>query len=148
MIYDIINDNTKFREIVEDPTIKREKQLQRFLSKLKKEGQFKQEEYENVYPTGSRAARIYGLPKIHKLKTTNDKLTVRPIISSIRTYNYHISDYLGKNLSPHISREYTTKDTFSFVKCLLVIKPNGKYMISYDVKSLFTNIPIGRVLKY
>ena len=69
-------------------------------------------------------------------------MKLRPIISSIDTYNYKLSDYLSKKLAPHISSEYTANDTFSFVNELSHINPEGKFMVSYDVISLFTNIPL------
>ena len=125
MIHDIISDNTKFRELQNYPTFKRQGQLQSFLLKLKKGGLFNGNEYEKIYPTGSNIARLYGLPKTHKLNSVNDKLTLRPIISSIGTYNYHLSDYLSKKLSPHIPCQYTAKDTFTFVDDLSRLDPGG-----------------------
>ena len=130
-----------------DPTLKREGQLLRFLLKLKKKDIFTKEEYKKIYPTGSIAARIYGLPKIHKLKTANDKLKLRPIVSAIGSYNYHLADYLSKKLAPYISHKYTTKDTFSFVNELSEMKSKDKFLISYDVTSLFTNIPLDETIE-
>ena len=45
MIMDILSDTSKFQKLNNDPTIKREGSLQRFLLKLKKKGQFSKEEY-------------------------------------------------------------------------------------------------------
>ena len=146
MILDIVSEKTKFREISTDPTLKREGQLQRFLLKLKKKGVFKEDEYKRLYPKGSMITRIYGLPKIHKLKNVNDKLKLRPIVSAIGSYNYHLADYLGKMLTPYISQKYTTKDTFSFVNELSQISSKDTFLISYDVTSLFTNIPLSETI--
>ena len=146
MILDIVSDKTKFREISTDPTLKREGQLQRFLLKLKKKGVFKEDEYKRLYPKGSMITRIYGLPKIHKLKNVNDKLKLRPIVSAIGSYNYHLADYLGKMLTPYISQKYTTKDTFSFVNELSQISSKDTFLISYDVTSLITNIPLSETI--
>ena len=46
------------------------------------------EMFKRVYPTGSRAGVLYGLPEIHK----NDA-PIRPIISAVKTYNYHLAKY-------------------------------------------------------
>ena len=62
-----INDRSKFKLLTEDPTPLREGQLQRFLRKLKNEGFFNDDVYKSVYPMGSRPARTYGLPKLHKI---------------------------------------------------------------------------------
>ena len=90
---------------------------------------------------------MYGLPKRHKLNANQDNLKVRPIISSINTFNDNLAKYLCNKLSPHIHSEYSTRDTFSFVSELNKIKPNAKYMISFDVNSLFTNIPLNETIE-
>ena len=146
MMYEIINDKDKFQELNTDPTLKREGQLQRFLLKLKKKGVFDKNEYKKIYPTGSMIAKIYGLPKTHKLNDNNRKLKLRPIVSAIGSYNYHLADYLSKKLSPYIEDKYTTKDTFSFVKELSSKRSDDTFLISYDVTSLFTNIPLQETL--
>ena len=38
MVYEILSDKSKFRELTCDPTLKQEGQLQRFLLKLKNKG--------------------------------------------------------------------------------------------------------------
>ena len=60
-ISNIINDRSKFKLLTADPTSSRERQLQRFLRKLKDEGFFDEDVYQSVYPMGSRPARMYDL---------------------------------------------------------------------------------------
>ena len=91
---------------------------------------------------GSTISRIYGLPKIHKIKSKDDKLKLRPIISSIGTYNYKLAKYLTTKLSPFIPKEHCVKDTFTFINNINQLKCSNKYLISYDVVSLYTNIPL------
>ena len=100
-IFEIIKDRTKFKELSTDPTIIREGQLQRFLRSMKDKNIFTKENYEKIYPSGSKPVFIYGTPKIHKLKHNINELSLRPIMSSIGTCNYlllqvHIS-YLKRN---------------------------------------------------
>ena len=153
MIKDIITDTSKFKLLKKDVTTTRQTKLQNYLLKLKKKGAFKQDEYNKIYPRGSGIARIYGLPKIHKLDNledkdnVNQKLKVRPIISSIGTYNYNLAKFLTKKLTPYIPNEYTAKDTFSFVKELNDIEFTDKYLISFDIVSLFSNIPLDETIK-
>ena len=142
MILDILSDSSKFQKLNHDPTVKREGSLQRFLLKLKKKGQFSKEEYEKIYPSGSTTAKIYGLPKMHKLKTPGDILKLRPIISSIGTYNYELARYLTDKLTPYIPNKHTVKDTFTFVNDISKLDVKGKHAVSFDVTSLFTNIPL------
>ena len=61
----IIDDQTKFKPLENDPTTQREAMLQRFLRKLKTNGHLDDVSYSNIYPTDSQSARIYGLPKIN-----------------------------------------------------------------------------------
>jgi len=81
---------------------------------------------------------MYGLPKIHK-----NGSPVRPIISAIGTYNYKLAKYLDKILRPLVSdNNIIIKDTFDFVnRVSKITNNNDQCMVSFDVESLFTNIP-------
>ena len=74
-ISDILNDSHKFKELTIDPTINREGKLQRFLRELKQKGKIDAEIYNNLYPSGSQPALIYGLPKMHKIKSSTEIVT-------------------------------------------------------------------------
>ena len=63
-IEEIISDTSKFEKLNEDPTLKREASLQRFLRKLKQKNFFKEIEYDKLYPSGFAPDRIYGTPKM------------------------------------------------------------------------------------
>ena len=145
-ILKIINDSSKFRPIKEDPTLSREGRLQRLLRKLKKDGHLDNAVYENIYPKGSQPARIYGLPKLHKDFGANSTPPFRPIVSSIGTYNYNLAKYLCDLLSPHIPTEHCATDTFTFVQDIQSLAMFGKFMVSFDVESLFTNIPLEKCI--
>ena len=66
----------------------------------------------------------------------------RPILSSIGTYNYQLAKFLGKRLDDAIPNDHSAKDTSSFVEELKKLSVTNKHMVSYDVTSLFTNIPL------
>ena len=59
----------------------------------------------------------------------------------MKTFNYSIAKYLVDILNPLTTNEYTVKDTFSFVNELKTFNADGT-MASFDVLSLFTNIPL------
>ena len=86
-IKNVINEKTKFNELSEDVTIKRESKLQRFLRSLKNNKCLGNVEYGKIYPSGSSPAKIYGSPKMHKPFDSNSLPNFRPIVSSIGTYN-------------------------------------------------------------
>ena len=62
--------------------------------------------------------------------------------SSIGTYNYNLAKYLCNLLSPHIPTEHCAADTFTFVQDIQSLSMFDKFMVSFDVESLFTNIPL------
>ena len=85
--------------------------------------------------SGTQPGILYGLPKIHKIGTP-----LRPILSAIGTAGYNIAKFFVPILAPFTSDEY---DSFSFVEEILAIpNANSFDMASFDIKSLFTNIPL------
>ena len=142
-LYDnAIQDTSKFEKLNEDPTLKREASLQRFLRKLKQKNFFNENEYDKLYPSCSDPARIYGTPKMHKFSPSDSFHKLRPIVSSIGTFNYNLARFLCDVLSPLVPNDYSCKDTFSFVSQIKNANLSQKFLVSYDVTSLFTNIPL------
>ena len=66
--------------------------------------------------------------------------TFRPILCSIGTLTHKLPKFCDKLLKPITINECTIKDSFSFTKEVQEFDPN-LIMVSFDVKSLFTNIP-------
>ena len=92
---------------------------------------------KQITPSGSRAGILYGLPKVHK-----NNLPIRPIISAVGTYNYRLAKYLDNILKPLVDATYILTDTFDFVNKISHLDTSSdKNMVSFDVESLFTNIP-------
>ena len=79
---------------------------------------------------------------MHKSFSSGSIPPLQPIVSSIDTYNYKLAQYLGSLLSPHILSNFTTKDSFTFIEEIKQLNTYGKFLISFDVTSLFTNIPL------
>ena len=67
--HDIVNGEHKFKKITNDPTIDREGRLQRFFWDLTKKGKIDKDVYNSVYSSGSQQELIYGLSRMHKIKT-------------------------------------------------------------------------------
>ena len=122
--------------------MKREASLQRFLCKLKQKNIFRKIEYDKLYPSGSAPAPIYGTPKMYKFSSNDSFPKLRPIVSSIGTFNYNLARFLCDLLSPLVPNDYSCKDTFSFVSQIKNANLSRKFLVSYDVTSLFTNIPL------
>ena len=95
-----------------------------------------------MYPSGSAAACIYATPKMHKFSSCDSFPKLRPIVSSIDTFNYNLARFLCHLLSPLVSNDYSCKDTFSFVSQIKNINLSKTFLVSCNVTSLFTNIPL------
>ena len=89
-IEETISDTSEFEKLNEDPILKREDSL-RFLRNLKQKNFFNEIEYDKLDPLGSAPARIYGTPKMHKFSSSDSFPKLRPIVSSIGTFNYNLS---------------------------------------------------------
>ena len=139
---EILNTST-YKKIAEDPTNKQKSKLISILKKIKTEGGLKEEEYRKMYPTGAVSPKYYGLPKIHK-----QGIPLRPIVSSTGTVTYNTAKELAKILKPLVGLSshhvHNTKDFIDHIKEVRLRQ--GESIISYDVTSLFTSVPIQPVL--
>ena len=95
-----------------------------------------------MYHSGSDPARIYGAPEMHKFSSSDSFPNLRPIVSSIGTFSYNLTRFFYDLLSPLVPNNYSSKDTFSFVSQIKNANLSKKFLLSYDVTSLFTNIPL------
>ena len=79
---------------------------------------------------------------MYKFSSSNSFPTLRLIVLSIGTFNYNLVRPLCDLLSPLVPNDYSCKDTFSFVSQIKNANLCKKCLFSYDVTSLFTNIPL------
>ncbi|XP_069976538.1 uncharacterized protein, partial [Penaeus vannamei] len=81
---------------------------------------------------------LYGLPKVHK-----PNIPLRPIISSIGTFNYNAAKFLVPVISPLTTNHFTIDNSTAFAKEITSLNYQKPVtMASFDVKSLFTNVPL------
>ena len=140
-MYALLSNKNEFKKLSEDPPKLREGQLQRYLREFLDDGTC-----EGIYPSGSQPSRLYGTPKVHKIKSDSRVPPFRRIVSSIGNFNYNISRFLCDMLTPFILTDYCTHDLFSFVKEIQEVSVSDYFMVSYDVCSLFTNIPSNEII--
>ena len=65
-----------------------------------------------------------------------------PILSMTESFNHSLSRYMVPVLTPLSANEYSVVDTFNFVDDICQTTNNNYIMASFDVKSLFTNVPV------
>ena len=128
-----------YRAIPSDPTMKLKNKLINLLKSIKVEGGMKDELYRRLYCTGAGSSKFYGLPKIHKVG-----MPLRPIVSSIGTVTYQTAKEVARILKPPVGKSpYHVKNTKDFIDQIKGIQLNeDQCMMSYDVKALFTSVPI------
>jgi len=118
---------------------KMERKLDYRLNELLKGRKLSQKDYDYIRCTGSRCSVMFCNPKVHK-----EGMPLRPIISTTNSYNYKLAKYLTRLLEDARSKPQSyVKDSFSFAQLIQQQKPNkNDMMISLDVESLFTNVPV------
>ena len=143
-VEELLSDFTKFKQILSDPAkfiTKLEDKLNRTLRSLKEK--LSEITYKQLFATGSKPGILYGLPKVHKFNCP-----MRPILNAIGTFNYYLAKFFVPLLSELCVNQYTVKNSVSFKKDILDLKFNNNiYLASFDIKSLFTNIPLDETIQ-
>ena len=120
------------------PLLQKEKELETLVRKI-----LPKSIADALCPKGTRLAHLYGLPKTHK-----EQLAVQPILSATNTYNYSLAKWLDSKLKPLSCNQYTVTDTFRFTDEVRGFEiKNGEILVSYDVTSLFTNVPLEETIQ-
>ena len=141
----ILNDASKFECLgpaaTADRTSTIETKLQNRLRELLNSEQLPKQVYDEVRPTGSQRPRMYGLPKTHKEGTP-----LRPILSMVGSSHHELAKWLASILQPVLEQFSTNciKDSFTFAQTMQDLRLEGKdvYLCSFDISSLFTNVPL------
>ena len=136
----ILDDQSKFVTVSEEDVLSRLGKFQSFLYRNFK-SILSEREYKDIYPSASNIPVMYGLPKIHKTGAP-----LRPILSMVGCFNHAFAQWIGRQLGELRQAKHITKDSFN-LNFLKDSKLNGKYFVSYDVVSLFTNIPLDETIQ-
>ena len=145
----ILDDQSKFEKLgpvsSNDNTASVELHLQKRLLDLVKADLMPKWIYDAIRPTGLQRPRMYGLRKTHKKGTP-----LRPILPMTGSSHHELGKRLAGLLQPVLERfsSHCISDSFTFATTLqnLDIDPNV-FMCSFDVSSLFTNVPLDETIK-
>nr|CAH8834105.1 unnamed protein product [Trichobilharzia regenti] len=90
-------------------------------------------------PKSCSPCRFYGLPKIHK-----PEVPLRPVVDFTNSPTYKLSKYIYRILSPYEMKvEHGVKNSYEFKRKInLTNIEEDEIMASFDVYSLFTNVPV------
>ena len=132
-------DSGPYQLLNKDPTDRLTRKLSEKLLTLKRNGHISEAVYNKIRPRHKQPPRVYGLPKIHKANTL-----LRPIVSCVNTFAYDASALLANILSLLTGNsDFTVTNSAHFASVISSEKiQDHEIMVSFDVESLFTNVPI------
>ncbi|KAH9593554.1 hypothetical protein MS3_00000830 [Schistosoma haematobium] len=136
-IMSTLNYSTRFtiNNTQEDLTETTEKRLLKKLRELKK-NLIDNHTHNELKPKGLQLPYLYDLPETHK-----PDIPIRPILSMANSSFHKLARWLTKCLEPIRKKltPYSLKDSFESVQKLGNLNVSDKFMVSFDVSSLFTN---------
>ena len=145
----ILDDQSKLKRLgpvsSNDSTASIESRLQKRLLDFVKADLMPKWICDAIRPTGLQRPRMYGLLKTHK-----EGIPLRPILSMTGLSHHEFGKWLAGLLQPVLERfsSHCISDSFTFAMTMqnLDIDPNV-FMCSFDVSSLFTNVPLDESIK-
>ena len=131
---ELLRDTRTYKKLARDPAASLEHRMNKYFP-LTVQGHL----YKQLRSLSGMTPLLYGLLKIHK-----PEVPLRPIASFINSPCYQLSKHLVHLLSPLV------RNTSSFVKNSTEfaayisdqIITDGAVLVSFDVVSLFTNVPV------
>ena len=135
----LVSDDKTYKKLKSDSSKKLERKLNENLYPLHQANILKRPLYSRLYCSVAQTPKLYGLLKIHK-----DNTPLRPIVSFCSSPTYELSKYLANILKPlteQSSRRLVNSADF-VTKIRNVQLSEDHELVSFDVKSLFTSIPL------
>jgi len=134
---DLLSDSSKYRPLPHTNILKHIISIEDKLNRLTRSLQSQTFNHQTLHISGSSPGIMYGIPKTHKPNTP-----LRPVLSAINTPSYKLAKTFIPILSPLTTNEYTISDSFSLAELLHNTTFQQSFLTSFDINSLFTNIPI------
>ncbi|XP_018355142.1 PREDICTED: uncharacterized protein LOC108756077 [Trachymyrmex septentrionalis] len=135
----LLNDKDTYSLINKDPIRKITTAIRSMLTRWKTKKYISEAKYKTLYCSDGSLPRAYGVPKIHK-----PGCPFRVIVSSLGSPLYPLATFLHNILVKSIPKaESYIKNSFELVEKLKRLHTTDQYkLISLDVKSLFTDVPV------
>ena len=135
----LLKDTETYQPLDIDPSKTTVNRINMKLKQLKDKDKLEETNYKRIRPNDASTAKFYELPKIHK-----ENNPLRPIVSLPGSPTYELSKYLAMILHPLVKTSpHTINNANTFLTNIkdLKLEPD-EIMISFDVVSLFTSIPL------
>ena len=136
--YSQLNNIRFYQELDSDPTVEFTEAVISAINTLQARGSITNKIAKQLLPENVRTPKFYLLPKIHK-----QSIPGRPVISSINCHTSNISAYISHTIQPEVEQlKSYVKDTSDFLRKIDNFRmPDGGFLFTMDVRSLYTNIP-------
>ena len=140
----LVNDKQTYEELKHDPTHALQRKLNSTLLTLKKTNAINTQRYYRLRCSVPQPPKLYGLPKLHK-----PGFPMRPNVSLCGSPTNQLSRYLKTTLQ--LLTENTRRklqSTEDFINATKIVQiPEDYKLVLFDVKSLFTSIPLQLALQ-
>ena len=134
----LVNDKQTYEELKRDPTPSLQRKLNSKLLDLKKTDVINIQRYNRLRCRVPQPPKLYGLPKLHK-----PNIPMRPTVSFCGSPTYELSKYLTTILKLTNESRHKLQSTETFIDAIKTVQiPDDYKLVSFDVKSLFTSIPL------
>lgn len=140
-IYALLDDHNTYTKLRNDPLESVNKNFNQKLKQIVGAKSPLVKQFINMSPS---LPYMYGTVKTHKPNNP-----IRPIVSSIGSASYSLSKWLVNLLNPIVGTisQSNIKNNMDLVDKLINSNVNFDFkMVSFDVKSLFTNVPVDDLL--
>ena len=134
-----LNDTNNYEQLDFDPTQLHTEKIKSDINNLKNENLLTLRTANSLLEEKIKTPEFHLLPKIHKANDPG-----RPVISSVNCHTSRISELVDYYLQPEVKKlKSYVKDTTDFIKKIEAIDhvSDDSYLVSLDVRSLYTNIP-------
>ena len=157
LVETILNDETYYTKLSTSPEKDLQLKYKKFLQKFK--SQMTEKEFDYLLNFEIKTSNFYGLPKVHKSKQINEKckstnsgyveitdqisdLKLRPIVAGPSCHTHRLSNLIDILLRPY-TKHVTSylRDITDFLNNLPNTIPKDTILASFDIESLYSNIP-------
>ena len=142
--YVLLDDADTYEIIVRDPTTSVENSCNKLIKQLQTKEYISPDIAKKLTTYIDVCPKYYGLPKIHKAD-----IPLRPIVSCVGASTQPLAKFVSDILSKSFLtfNKFRIYNTFDFAEKINNFQlPEGFVLVSFDVVSLFTNIPLDLVL--
>ncbi|XP_047985758.1 uncharacterized protein LOC125225986 [Leguminivora glycinivorella] len=138
-IAELLSDATTYKKVNYNPTARVTAKVNKLLQNLPDKCMA-----TRLRPHNPTSPKIYGLPKIHK-----PDWPLRPIVSQIDSPTYKLARHMSSILQDFTGETASyIRDSRHFINLLRDIQLcEDELMVSFDVTSLFTNVPVDETIK-